>query len=125
MDLRHKGTCVAFINRIRNWLKKRRDGKHPAIIAKDGKEGAEIHQDDETGFRNCYPYSLSDAPLGRTHAVRLPAKRERTILIYSVINKEKIRYTDHKRCGVRYFLNFGNFRVHQCGRDNINIFFLY
>jgi len=73
---------------VKKWL----DEQYPAIVKKAKAEKAEIHWGDETGLCNDSQHGRSYVPRGQTPAIRLPAKRERINLIFSITNQGKVRF---------------------------------
>ena len=73
---------------VKQWLNE----TYPSIAQRARKEKAEIHWGDETGLLNNAYYHRSYAPVGKTPAIRLPAKRERISMISSVTNQGKVRF---------------------------------
>ena len=73
---------------VERWLHE----QYPAIVKRAKSEKAEIHWGDETGLINNAYYHRSYAPMGKTPAFRMPAKRERVSMISSATNQGKVRF---------------------------------
>ena len=73
---------------VRAWLRH----QYPAVAARAGAEGAEIHWADETGLSNQANYGRSFAPKGETPVLLRPAKRASQSMISSLTNRGTLRF---------------------------------
>lgn len=88
---------------VTKWL----DEQYPAIADSAKKERAEIHWGDETGLCSDSQHGRSYAPIGKTPAIRLCAKRERINLISSITNQGKVRFMIYKKTmNAQVFIKF-------------------
>lgn len=104
------------------------DEQYPAIAAKAKKEKADIHWGDETGLCNDSQHGRSYAPMGKTPAIRLCAKRERINLISSITNQGKVRFMIYKKTmNAQLFIKFLERLINDAGRkiylilDNLRV----
>lgn len=73
---------------VRKWLKK----DYPAIKARAGREGGEIHWGDEMGMRSDHQAGTTWSPKGETPVIVRTGKRFRLNMISSLTNRGKLQF---------------------------------
>lgn len=131
---------------LQKWLK----DEYPVIAARAKKEKAEIHWGDETGIQNDAYNARGFSPKGKTHIVKITAKRSRVNMISAITNQGKVRFMMYRETMTsqllikfmsrlikdidrKVFLILDNLRVHhsravmkwlETNREKIEVFYL-